>query len=84
MPKPPPWWSETSFKIQEAIVAVAEAIDDEADPNDPEASDVELMIRELREAVDAFERLANAKRAGIQPGLTIGIAKADGTETEVS
>ena len=54
MPKPPPWWSESSFKIQEAIIAVAEAIDDEADPDDPEASDVELMIRELREAVDAF------------------------------
>jgi hypothetical protein len=42
------------------------------------------MIRELREAVDAFERLANAKRAGIQPGLTISIVKADGIETEVS
>ena len=69
MPKPRPWWSESSFKIQEAIIAVAEAIDDEADPNDPEAADVELMIQELREAVDAFERLANAKRAGIQPGL---------------
>jgi hypothetical protein len=84
VPKPRPWWSESSFKIQEAIIAVGEAIDDEADPDDPEAADVELMIQELREAVDAFERLANAKRAGIQPGLTIGVVKADGTETEVS
>ena len=65
MPKPRPWWSENSFKIQEAIIAVGEAIDDEADPDDPEAADVELMIQELREAVDAFARLANAKRAGI-------------------
>jgi hypothetical protein len=65
VPKPRPWWSESSFKIQEAIIAVGEAIDDEADPDDPEAADVELMIQELREAVDAFERLANAKRAGI-------------------
>ena len=66
MPKVPPrWWSESSSKIQEAIIAVGEAIDDEADPDDPEAADVELMIQELREAVDAFERLANAKRAGI-------------------
>jgi hypothetical protein len=65
VPKPRPWWSESSFKIQEAIIAVGEAIDDEADPDDPEAADVELMIQELREAVDAFECLANAKRAGI-------------------
>jgi hypothetical protein len=65
VPKPRPWWSESSFKIQEAIIAVGEAIDDEADPDDPEAADVELMIQELREAVDAFARLANAKRAGI-------------------
>jgi hypothetical protein len=49
-----------------------------------EASDVELMIRKLREAVDAFERLANAKRAGIQPGLTIRGVNADDTETDVS
>ena len=83
MPKPRPWWSESSFKIQEAIIAVAEAIDDEADPDDPEASDVELMIREFREAVDAFERLANAKRVGIQPGL-FRVINADETETNVS
>jgi hypothetical protein len=52
-------------KFRRRIIAVGEAIDDEADPDDPEAADVELMIQELREAVDAFERLANAKRAGI-------------------
>ena len=83
MPKPRPWWSESSFKIQEAIIAVGEAIDDEADPDDPEAADVELMIQELREAVDAFERLANAKRAGIEPGL-FRVVNADDTESDVS
>jgi hypothetical protein len=83
VPKPRPWWSESSFKIQEAIIAVGEAIDDEADPDDPEAADVELMIQELREAVDAFERLANAKRAGIEPGL-FRVVNADDTESDVS
>ena len=64
-PSPVPWWSESSFKIQEAIIAVGEAIDDEADPDDPEAADVELMIQELREAVDAFERLAERQTGRI-------------------